>query len=66
MYKNILQSMEGVTIWPLISLLIFVIFFVLLLIWVFRADKKYIERMKNLPLAADETKNLIADEASFK
>lgn len=57
MYKNILQNTEGITIWPLISLLIFVVFFLILLIWVFKVDKGYIQRMKNLPLLAEEPQN---------
>jgi cytochrome c oxidase cbb3-type subunit 4 len=49
MYKNILQSIDNVAIWPIISLSIFFIFFLVLLWWVFTADKTFIRKMKNLP-----------------
>jgi cytochrome c oxidase cbb3-type subunit IV len=50
MYKNVLQSIENIEIWPVISFLIFFIFFLCLLWWVFTADKKFIEKMKMLPM----------------
>lgn len=50
MYKNVLQSIDNVAIWPIISLTIFFIFFLILLWWVFTADKTFINKMKNLPL----------------
>jgi len=54
MYKNILQSIEHVAIWPIISFSIFFIFFICLLWWVFTADKNYISQMKQLPLEDGE------------
>ena len=50
MYKNVLQSIENIAIWPVISFVIFFVFFLCLLWWVFTADKKFIEKMKTLPL----------------
>ncbi|HEY5823318.1 MAG TPA: cbb3-type cytochrome c oxidase subunit 3 [Cyclobacteriaceae bacterium] len=50
MYKNILQSIEHIEIWPVISFVIFFLFFICLLWWVFTADKKFIDRMKQLPI----------------
>lgn len=50
MYKNVLQGIENIEIWPVISFLIFFIFFLCLLFWVFTADKKFIEKMKMLPM----------------
>ncbi|MCU0398398.1 MAG: cytochrome C oxidase Cbb3 [Cyclobacteriaceae bacterium] len=50
MYRNILQSIDNVQIWPIISLSIFFIFFIVLLWWVFTADKGFIKKMENLPL----------------
>lgn len=57
MYKNILQSIDNIAIWPVISFVIFFIFFVGLLLWVFTRDKEFIEKMKALPIeesSADE------------
>ncbi|EOZ92381.1 hypothetical protein A33Q_4474 [Indibacter alkaliphilus LW1] len=56
MKKDILSSIENIEIYPIISLLIFVIFFLGMFIWVVRADKNYINRMKGLPFE-DETQN---------
>ena len=48
-FINYLERITGVGIFPLISLLIFVGFFTVLLLWVARADKKYLEILKNIP-----------------
>jgi cytochrome c oxidase cbb3-type subunit IV len=50
MYKNILQSIDNVAIWPVISFVIFFLFFVVLLWWTFTTDKKFIDKMKQLPM----------------
>lgn len=48
--KKHMESMDGVEIYPIISLLIFFIFFVGLTYWVFTAKKDYIKEVSNLPL----------------
>lgn len=48
--KNHMESITGIEIYPLISLLIFFTFFVLLFWWVFTAKKEYIKTVSNLPL----------------
>jgi cytochrome c oxidase cbb3-type subunit 3 len=53
-FINYLQSIAGVDIFPMISLLIFFIFFVLLIFYVFLSDKEEILIMKNLPLEQNE------------
>jgi cytochrome c oxidase cbb3-type subunit IV len=50
MYKNVLQSIENIQVWPVISFVIFFVFFLCLLLWVFTTDKKFIDKMKGLPL----------------
>jgi cytochrome c oxidase cbb3-type subunit 4 len=50
MYKNVLQTIDNIAIWPVISFVIFFVFFVCLLWWVFTTDKRFIEEMKCLPL----------------
>lgn len=50
MYKNILQSIDNVAIWPVISFVIFFIFFICLLWHVFTTDKKFISEMEKMPL----------------
>ncbi len=50
MYKNVLQTIENIEIWPVISLIIFFIFFLAILIYVLKVDKNYIKMMKEMPL----------------
>lgn len=49
-FINYLESITGVGIYPLISLIIFVVFFALVTLYVFTADKKTMERDSQLPL----------------
>lgn len=49
-FINYLETISGVGIYPLISLIIFFGFFTVLLIWVFKADKEYINVLKNIPV----------------
>jgi cbb3-type cytochrome oxidase subunit 3 len=55
MYKNVMQSIEGIGIYPLISLLMFFLFFVAVLVWFVRADKDWLKEMAELPLDSSET-----------
>lgn len=57
MYKEILQSIEGVSIYPIISLIVFVLFFTVIIIWMIRVDKNYIKKMENLPFDNLEENN---------
>jgi cytochrome c oxidase cbb3-type subunit IV len=50
MYKNVLQAIENIEIWPIISLIIFFLFFLGVLIYIVRVDKAFIQRMKEMPL----------------
>jgi cbb3-type cytochrome oxidase subunit 3 len=53
MYKDILQSIEGIEFYAIVSMIIFIFFFIGLTIWVFKVDKKYIKQMSELPLKED-------------
>ena len=53
MFKHYFERIEGIEIYPIISLIIFVTFFIGLIIWVLRVDKKYINHMKGLPMDGD-------------
>jgi len=48
--KNHMESIAGIEIYPMMSLLIFFTFFVCLFWWVFTAKKEYIKRVSELPL----------------
>ena len=56
--KNHMESITGIEIYPLISLLIFFIFFVVLFWWVFTAKKDYINAVSNIPLD-NQNENLL-------
>lgn len=47
--KHHMETIEGISIYPIISLLIFFIFFVLLFAWVLTAKKQYIDEVSRLP-----------------
>ena len=44
-----MTGIDGIEIYPIISLSIFVLFFVGMLIWAFREDKSKIEELKSMP-----------------
>ena len=48
--KNHMESITGIEIYPMISLLIFFTFFVALFWWVITAKKDYIKTVSNIPL----------------
>lgn len=49
-FINYLSDIVNVEIYPMISLIIFVLFFVSLIIYVIKSDKNYIKKMSGLPL----------------
>ncbi|HEY9048859.1 MAG TPA: cbb3-type cytochrome c oxidase subunit 3 [Ohtaekwangia sp.] len=58
MYKNILQNIDNIAVWPVISFVIFFLFFLCLLWWVFTADRNVIDKLKNLPMEEGEKNSL--------
>ena len=53
MYKEILRSIAGIEIYPVISLVVFVTFFTLVLVRVVRMDRSRVDRLARLPLDGD-------------
>jgi hypothetical protein len=53
MFKYYFEQIQGIAVWPVISLTIFFAFFIGLLWWVIKADNGYIQSMKKLPLEKD-------------
>ena len=51
--KGHMETIGGVEIYPILSLLIFFVFFVLLFWWVFTAKKDYIQNMEQIPFETD-------------
>jgi cbb3-type cytochrome oxidase subunit 3 len=54
--KQFLENVTGMEGYLIFSMMIFIPFFLILLWWVFTADKKYISEMESLPLDETETK----------
>jgi len=52
-----MTGIEGIEIYPIISLLIFFIFFTMLFFWVVTAKKDYIDEVSNIPFDTDTTNN---------
>jgi cytochrome c oxidase cbb3-type subunit IV len=50
MYTEILRSITGVAIYPVISLVTFVVFFTAMLVWTSRLDARNLTRLSHLPL----------------
>jgi hypothetical protein len=54
MYKNVLQTIDGIEIYPLISFSIFFVFFMGLLVYVALMDKKYVQAMSSIACGEED------------
>ncbi|MFA5403511.1 MAG: CcoQ/FixQ family Cbb3-type cytochrome c oxidase assembly chaperone [Ignavibacteria bacterium] len=50
MIQHYLESIENIDVFAIVSMIIFLVMFVAIVIWIFKIDKKYINKMENLPL----------------
>lgn len=57
-FKHYLESITGVGVYPLVSLLIFFTFFTVLTLWAVKANKGYISELKNIPFGNQNDNNL--------
>ena len=62
MFKHYFEGIANIEIGPIISMILFILFFLLVIIWIFKLDGKFIDKMKNLPLedgnkGQDKTEN---------
>ena len=55
MYKNVLQSINDIAIWPVISFVIFFAFFLGLLVYVLLVDKKFMRFSVSTPMQVPGT-----------
>lgn len=55
MFQYLFDSIAGVEIFPIISLLLFLGLFLGIVYWAVRADKNYLKKMEEMPL--DVSKN---------
>ena len=47
--KQFLQGVTGVEGYLIFSMMVFLVFFIGLIVWAYKADKKYITDCKNIP-----------------
>ncbi|HTN18703.1 MAG TPA: hypothetical protein VL092_13520 [Chitinophagaceae bacterium] len=52
-FTHYLEKIAGVSVYPVVSLLLFVSFFAIVTLWVWRTDPQTIEHLENLPLDND-------------
>lgn len=52
-FVNYLEKISGVDVYALTSFMIFFVFFIVIGVWAFKADRKVISHLSNLPLNAD-------------
>jgi hypothetical protein len=52
MYQEILRAIAGIEVYPVLSLVIFVVFFAAVLAWVARLDRARVNRYAAMPLEA--------------
>jgi cbb3-type cytochrome oxidase subunit 3 len=50
MFSKFFVNIEGLEIFAIATMILFLISFVVMVIWVFRIDKTFIEEQRNLPL----------------
>ena len=55
--KGHMESIIGIEIFPLISFVLFLTFFALVALWVWKLDKGHVHQLENLPLGDDEITN---------
>ncbi len=55
MYKEVLRSIEGIGIFPSVSLVLFLGFFIGLIIYLVKKGKSHFEDVSRLPLESDES-----------
>lgn len=56
MFKHYFERIQDIEVWPIISLIIFFLFFIIMIVRVAMTDRGYIQYMKDLPFEDDELK----------
>jgi len=50
MFQYVFDSIAGIEVFPIVSLILFFCLFIGIVIWAVRADKDYLKKMEELPL----------------
>ncbi|MEH0158509.1 hypothetical protein V6R21_30935 [Limibacter armeniacum] len=66
MYKDVLRSIEGIEVFPVIGIIIFFTFFTAWLIYAFSMKKEQVNALSSLPLELDSDahKNELTNESN--
>lgn len=59
MFKNYLESIDNVAIWPVLALIVFFTVFMGAVLYAVFADKNFLEYMKNLPFTEEEKRQIV-------
>ncbi|MDX2283133.1 MAG: hypothetical protein NW241_03185 [Bacteroidia bacterium] len=54
MYKEVLRSIQDISLFPVIAIVIFIAFFTVLMVYVIRMDRRSVKQMASLPLDTQE------------
>ncbi len=54
MYKEVLRTIVGIEVFPVLSLVIFLAVFLVMLVWVLRLDRTRLATYANLPLDGND------------
>ena len=65
-FSHYLSSIENVSIYPIITLILFFAVFVGAVIWIFTRDKEYITKLENIPLENENFKKNLESENEIK
>ncbi len=57
--RQFLENQTGLSIYPMLSLVIFLIFFTGVLMWALLVDKRYLDAMGQMPLDTSDTTEAI-------
>ncbi len=55
--KHHMETIAGIEFFPLISFVIFFLFFLTCLVWVIRSDKKRLDQISRLPLDKNDSES---------
>jgi cbb3-type cytochrome oxidase subunit 3 len=57
-FINYLESISGISIYPMASLILFSVFFIAAAFWAFKADKEMVDQISRIPLERDDSQSL--------
>ena len=65
-FINYLENISGVDVYGLTAFMIFFVFFIIIAIWAWKADKKLISYLSNLPFQSENENPVTEPEKAIK